>query len=399
MSESKRKKITLGRTHLPQGAIPLIVETIKKGRLSYGPLTREFEEKFAQLHERKQAVFTTSGTDALRFALLALKEREGWRDGDEVIVPAVTFVATANIVLQSGLTPVFADVDAQTYNIDPQEVARRITPKTRAIIPVHLFGLPADMQSLTEIAQEHNLKVIEDSAQAVAVKYREKPVGSWGDLACFSTYMAHLLVTGVGGLVLTDDSEEETLIRSIMNHGRSPEYLNIDADNKVDSDNFPKVVKNRFTFLRLGYSSRLTEMEAAFGLAGLGHIQEEILSRQKNGAYLLKGLADLEGRLQLPHTPSDREHAFMFFTVLLKGKDIDRDELVLHLERRGIETRYAMPLVNQPVYKNIFGDIEAEYPVARLLNEQAFCIGCHPGLTRSDLDYVISEFYNFLNQK
>lgn len=393
------KKISLGTSHIPLSAIEMITNTLKKGRLSYGPITRNFENKFAKLHKSKYAVFTNSGTDALRLALFALKSIYKWNNGDEVLVPAVTFVATPNIVLQNNLKPRFVDINLQTYNIEPNEIEKHVSKKTRAILPVHLFGLPADMKPILEIAKKYNLKIIEDSAEAMLVNYRGKPVGSFGDLACFSTYMAHLLVTGVGGLVITNNKRYEIKVRSLLNHGRDPAYLNIDADDNVFDKDFTKIVKKRFKFSEIGYSSRLTEMEAALGLFGLRDLRKNILKRQKNAQYLKKGLADLQDFIQLPYTPKkNTEHAYMFFTISIINKKIKRDDLMMFLEKRGIETRYAMPLLNQPVYINMFGDLEKRYPNARFVDHHSFCISCHHELTRKDLDYVIDLFHEYFKK-
>src|SRR3712207_6174410 len=197
---------------------------------------RRFEQEFAELHGCRFGVMSNSGTSSLQVALQALKERHGWEDGDEVIVPAVTFVATSNIVLHNRMTPVFVDVLPDTYNIDPARIEARITERTRAIVPVHLFGLPADMDPILELARAHDLKVIEDSCEAMFATYRGRPVGSFGDVACFSTYVAHFLVTGVGGLGTTNDGELAVAMRSLINHGRDSIYLSIDDDATDDPD-------------------------------------------------------------------------------------------------------------------------------------------------------------------
>ncbi|MBI2097310.1 MAG: aminotransferase class V-fold PLP-dependent enzyme [Candidatus Sungbacteria bacterium] len=177
----------------------LVLKVLDSGRVSYGPFLERFEEKFAKLHGRRFAVTANSGTSALQIAVHALKELGGWRDGDEILVPALTFIATPNVILQNQMKPVFADVDPRTYHINPAEIEKRITKKTRAIMPVHLFGVSAEMKPIMAAAKKYKLRVIEDSCQAMGVKHRGQPVGSAGDIACFSTYAAHLITTGVGG--------------------------------------------------------------------------------------------------------------------------------------------------------------------------------------------------------
>ncbi len=226
-----------------------VQEALDAGRLSYGRFTAAFEEEFARLHGCRFAIFCNSGTSALQVALHALKEREGWADGDEVIVPALTFVATVNIVLQNRLTPVFVDIEPDYYAVDPALIEAKITPRTRAIIPVHLFGQPADLVAITTIARRHGLRILEDSCEAMFVHYRDRPVGAWGDAACFSTYVAHLIVTGVGGLMTTNDGDLAVMMRSLINHGRDGIYLSADADQTDDPRKLWEIVDRRFSFV------------------------------------------------------------------------------------------------------------------------------------------------------
>lgn len=391
--KTKKRNIPMGTINVGPYAKKLIQKTLDDNRLSYGKLSADFERKFAKLHDVRFAVYTVSGTCALQMALHALKKINGWKDGDEVIVPAITFVATSNIVLQNNLKPVFVDVLPDTYNIDPSKIEEKITKKTRAIIPVHMYGLPADMDEIKNIAQKHKLKIVEDSCEAVLAKYKNKFVGSMGDMGCFSTYVVHVITTGVGGIVTTNNPEYAVKVKSLMNHGRDSVYLTIDDDDdltkKTDKDIF-RMVDRRFSFVDVGYSYRLTEMEAALGLEQLKNIGRIIKSRQDNANYLISGLRDFSDFLQLPTIPEDRDHVFLGFPIVIKNPKISREKLILFLEKNGIETRYMMPLLNQPVYKEIFGsEFESRYPAARHINNRGFYIGCFPELTKKDLDYVI----------
>jgi perosamine synthetase len=197
-----------------------VMQALDNYRLSYGPFSRKFEREFAQLHDCNHAVFVNSGTSALSIAMACLRELYNWQDGDEVLVPALTFVATANVVLEHGMMPVWVDCDPKEYNIDPAKIEEKITPRTKAIMVVHLFGLVADMDPIMEIAKKHNLRVIEDSCETIGVTYKGKKAGSFGDISCFSTYVAHLIVTGVGGLAVTKDDKYAEVLRSLANHGR-----------------------------------------------------------------------------------------------------------------------------------------------------------------------------------
>lgn len=372
-------------------------QVLDSGRLSYGPFSEKFENEFAKKHDRKFAVFSNSGTSALHIALAALKEKYKWSDDDEIIVPALTFVATVNIVIQNRLKPVFVDIDPLTYNIDSSKIEGAITSKTRAIIPVHLFGLPADMDSIMKISGKHNLKVLEDSCETMLVSSHSQRVGSRGDISCFSTYMAHLIVTGVGGLSCTNDNELALIMKSLINHGRDTVYLKIDDDKDTsDSEKFLNIIKNRFSFVRMGFSYRMTEMEAALGVAQLER-GEEILSKRKNNAFLLtEGLKSLGEYMQLPSIPEGFEHAYMMYPIVLK-KSLDRNKLVLYLEERNIETRYMVPLLNQPYFIDIFGDLSEEFPNASYVNAHGFYIGCHQGLNREMIDFVIDSFKSYFN--
>jgi perosamine synthetase len=374
-----------------------VQQVLDSNRLSYGPFSRKFEKDFASLHEVKHAVLSNSGTSSLQVALSALKEKYGWQDGDEVLVPAITFIATSNVVLMLNLKPVFVDVDELTYNINPELIEEKISAKTRALIAVHMFGLPANMKAIKTIAQKHGLRIIEDSCETMFVNVDGQPVGSHGDVGCFSTYVAHFLVTGVGGLSVTNDPDLAVIMRSLVNHGRDGIYLSIDDDEHKKGKELEVVVERRFNFVRLGYSYRVTEMEAALGVAQLEQKDKIIAARHRNAQYLIEGLKPLEnaGRLQLPHVPNYADHAFMLFPIVVSDPKANRDDLVLYLEEHVIETRQMMPLTNQPYYKKLFGDIENQYPVAKWINRNGFYIGCHQEFGKPELDYIIQVFKSF----
>ncbi|MBI4314278.1 MAG: DegT/DnrJ/EryC1/StrS family aminotransferase [Candidatus Omnitrophica bacterium] len=392
------RKVELGYLKVSATAKRYVNDVLDSNRLSTGPYIRRFEKAFAAEHDCADAVMCNSGTSALQIALAALKVRHGWKDGDEVLVPAITWIATSNIVLQNQMRPVFVDPHPATYNIDPAQLEKHLTPRTRAILPAHLFGLPCDMDPILDFAKKHRLEVLEDSCETMFVRYHGKKVGSFGALGCFSTYVAHLLVTGVGGLVTARDAELGMLCRSIMAHGRDSIYLSIDDDDKIRSDDFRiQMIQRRFSMVRMGYSYRATELEGALGLAALEEKDAMMKARKENAAYLTRVLQPLAGHLQLPTVPAGHEHAFMMYPVVLRA-GIERDIFLNHLESRGIETRYMMPLLNQPFYRKIFGPLEENYPVARQINAQGFYIGCHQGLVREDMDYVAEVFRRYFQQ-
>jgi perosamine synthetase len=390
-----RKQIGVGGFRISDRAKQLVLEVLDSNRLNAGPMMTRFESSMAALHERALGLMCNSGTSALQIALAALKEVDGWQDGDEVLVPALTFVATSNVVLFNNLKPVFVDVHPRYFTVDPSQIASRITSRTRAIMPVHVAGLPCDMDPILEIARKHNLRVVEDSCEAMFVKYRGRPVGSFGDMACFSTYAAHLITTGVGGLALTDDPICYELMKSVINHGRDPIYTRMDDDQSAVGSELFRIANGRFSFIRLGHSFRCTEMEAALGIAQLEEREAMWLRRSQIAHRLTDGLAGLSNYLQLPAVPEGSEHAYMMYPMVLRDPQIRRAQLIEYLETHGIETRYLLPLINQPIYQKMFGNLAAEYPVAARLNETAFYVGCHPDMTDDDVEHVIERLHTF----
>ncbi|HLD49837.1 MAG TPA: DegT/DnrJ/EryC1/StrS family aminotransferase [bacterium] len=389
--------IGVGTFKVTPKAIQYVNDVLRSERLSYGPYLQKFERVFAAAHECRFAVMTNSGTSSLLIALAALKNRYGWQDGDEVLVPAVTFVATANIVLQLNMKPVFVDVDTVYYEIDPEKMEAALTPKTRCLIPVHLFGCPCDMERIMRIARKHNLRVIEDSCETMFTKFQGTSVGAFGDIACFSTYVAHILSTGVGGLCTTNDPGLAVSLRSLANHGRDSIYMNIDDDNGKTAEEMRMIIQRRFSFTQLGYSFRVTEMEGALGLAEFERREEIMRKRRDNGLYFKEKLKDLEEDLQLPAIRPGAGHAFMMFPVVLKNQR--KDNLVEYLESRGIETRDMLPLVNQPVYRDLLGTREEDYPVAKWINEKGFYFACHQDLTEVERDYIVDCFHDYFERR
>ena len=387
------RKITLGQCKINDAGKRYVNDALDNNRLSAGKYTKQFEEDFARLHQCRYGIFCNSGTSALQISLAALKELYGYKDGDEVIVPATTFIATSNVVLQNNLTPVFVDVDPLTFNIDPLQIEERITSRSRALIPVHLFGLPADMDVISAIAKAHSLNIIEDSCETCFAGIRGKSVGSFGDIACFSTYVAHLIVGGVGGVVTTDNLELEKLCRSLMAHGRDSIYTNIDQDDFADDPLLKEMIERRYRFERVGYSYRATELEAAIALSELEQWESNIQTRRTNAAYLKNKLQDIEC-LQLPMIPARYDHSFMMFPMVLDA-DKDRESFLLYLEQHGIETRYLFPLLDQPVYQKLFPNLAEQYPVAQHLSRHGFFIGMHQGMTTQDMDYISDTIHEY----
>lgn len=381
-------KITLGHLSLNDDAKKYVNDALDNNRLSAGKYADAFESKFADLHGCKHGVFCNSGTSALQIALAALKELHGYKDGDEVLVPATTFVASVNVILQNGLTPVFVDVDPFTFNMDPELIPAKISARMRAIMPVHLFGLPADMQSIMKIAEDKGLQVIEDSCETMFASQNKWVVGSFGDVACFSTYVAHLIVGGVGGIVTTNRPDIMNLCRSLMAHGRDAIYTNIDQDDNITQD----MMSRRYRFERVGYSYRCTELEAAIALSELEVWRANITTRRINAEYLTRRLQSFP--VQLPVIPAGFNHSFMMYPMVLAERE-DRDKFLMYLEKNGIETRYLFPLLSQPVYQKLFPGLDEQYPSARRLGRHGFFIGMHQGLTVADMKYIHGVFAEY----
>ncbi len=377
----------------------LVAQVLDSGRFSYGPFLKRFEGEFARRHQRRFAISTNSGTSALTAALAALKRIHGWKDGDEVIVPALTFIATSNAVLHNGLWPVFADVDPRTFHIDSAEIEKHITKRTRAIMPVHLWGVSAEMQPIMRIARRHGLKVVEDSCQALGVNHRGAPIGSQGDIACFSTYVSHIVTTGEGGMLLTNDPKVAVLARSLISHGRDNIYMAADDDQGLSGARLQEVMGRRFQFVTVGFNYRATEIGGALGVAEFQRLDRNLLTRQQNAGRLLKGLQPFAEYLQLPWWPAHSEHSFMMFPIAVRSRKFSRDELTHYLESWNVETRPMYPLLTQPAYRKLFGNIARNYPVATFAQENGFFIGCHPELGKDELGYVIKVFHRFFEGK
>lgn len=375
-------RIGVGDVRISEAAIRNVNTVLASRRLTYGPFSREFERRFADLHSKRFACFVNSGTDALRIGLSAMKERYGWLPHSSVIVPALTFVASVNTVIQTGLMPRLVDIEPDFYGIDPNMLDQAYGDV--AVMPVHLFGQATDPRVI-QWARERTYRVIDDSCEAMFVDGIAD-----GDVSCFSTFACHVISTGVGGIAATDEPELAELIRSYANHGRSGIYAGID-----DALGNMETMAARFHFERSGYSSRATEMEAAIGCAELDDHQANLHRRRSVASALLAALSDLP--LVLPKVRQNYESSsWMMFPIRCEDQQT-RDSLTLFLENNDIETRPMLPLTTQPYIKKLFGDdVEDRFPVAKMVNQTGFYVGSHPGMTDADvarIDEVIHRFF------
>lgn len=383
----RMRQIRLSYNAVLPSAKKSILAVLESGQFSPGPRVREFEREFARLHKAKHAVFVNSGTDALRISLLSLKEKYGWKDGDLVAVPAVTFVATVNVVLQAGLRPFFVDVNAHDFCLNPSNLLHRLQTagspinNLKAIIPVHLFGQACQNETY-DLARDLSISVLEDSCETVLNPAR-------GEVSCHSTYMAHHLTTGVGGMAVTNSEMLNLLLRSYANHGRNASYLPGYFVPKLGRN----LLESRFRFDREGYSSRGTEFEAVLGLSQLGDLEKNVQARRRTFMLLKDALTEF-GFARFAGV--DANSCMMFPMVLNDDSKIDKYDLCLHLEKAGIETRDMMPITNQPCFKGVVR--EDDYPVAKNINKNGFYIPCHPGMDENDVKKIRRTFASYLKK-
>lgn len=397
-------KIGVGYAYVSDIEKKYVNEALDASRLSQGKMVYQFEKEFASLHNQKYGIACNSGTSALHVGIEALLEKHGCAQGGdnssfEVLVPAITFIATSNAVLHAGLKPVFVDVDPRTYNMDPAKIEEKITDRTIGIIPVHTFGQPCEMDPIMEIAQRYDLWVMEDCAEAHFATYKGKKIGSFGEISAFSTYVAHTITTGIGGVITTNDRQMMEISRSLIAHGRACtcEVCIASDPRKVCPLRMKTQMDKRFMMVRLGYSYRVGELEGAIGLGQLENRHIIMGNRKKNAHYLTEHLQDVQEFLQLPYAPEYVDHSYMMYPIVIrKDAPFQRDELTHYLEHCNIETRPMLPLLNQPIYQKLFGNIEKDYPVAEWLDHNGFYVGCHHGLTQEQLDVIIASVHDFL---
>ena len=394
------KKIGVGHASVTALEKKYVNEALDSSRLSPSTYVRKFEKAFAKRHNQRYGVMCNSGTSAIHIALEVLKESEGWTRDTEVLVPALTFISSANAIIHAGLNPVFVDVDAKTYNIDPEQIEQHITKNTRAILPVHCFGLPCEMDKIFEIAKKHGLKIVEDCADAHFALYKGRSIGSWGELSAFSTYVAHTIMTGVGGITITNNRSYAEILRSLIAHGRSCTCESCVASDteRVCAKRLRNEIDKRFTFVRMGYSYRVGELEGALGFAQLERC-DEIMDKRRSNARLLNELLDPhQGELQLPLYGEEYDHTFMMYPIMILSDRFTRNDITDYLESQNIETRPLFPLLNQPIYKELFGNIEDEYPVAKNISRKGFYVGCHHGLNEDDIKQIANTFNGFMKK-
>lgn len=371
-------KVPFGTVSITPKARQLIDAALDTKWVTKGKYVREFEEKFAALFGMRHGVAVSSGTDAVALACAALYDH-GARRGDEVIVPALSFVATGNAVFQAGLTPVFVDVRRETLNIDPDRIEAKITQRTRAIMPVHLMGKPAEMNRIMALAKKHDLMVIEDAAEAHGAEYWGQKIGSIGAMSCFSLYAAHIITTIEGGMILTDSDRTAEALRSLRNHGMT----------------------GKFTFQRIGFSAKMNEIEAAVGLGNIEIFPEILEKRRRNMLYLIDRFRRFDRYfITLKEEPYEKLGPHAFSIILREGCGFTKDEFVSYIEERGVDSRnlfYSMP-TQCPSY-DFLGHRLGDFPEAEYCSDHGTHIGIHQDIEVIQLDYVVEVVEGFLKSK
>lgn len=351
-------------------------EPLMSGWLTSGPKVRQFEEMFAARHQVPHALAVTSATTALHLALVALDIGPG----DEVIVPAFTWVATANVALYCGATPVFVDVDPHTFNLDPEDLKKRITPRTKCIIVVHLFGLCADMDAVRAVSGD--IPIVEDAACASGAAYKSTPAGGLGTLGCFSFHPRKSVTTGEGGMVTTADPKLADVVGMLRNHGAS-----ISEEQRHHGPR-PYILAD---FNLLGYNYRMTDLQAAVGVVQLAKLDRFIDEREKWAAWYSRELKDL-GWLRTPVHGGDYKHGWQSYVTLVdeSRSPLKRNDIMERLQEKGISTRPGTHAVHMlGYYRERFGCTPQDYPGARMANDCSMAIPLHNRMSAEDYQYVV----------
>jgi dTDP-4-amino-4,6-dideoxygalactose transaminase len=352
-------------------------EPLMTGWLTQGPKVAEFEKAFAERHDVTSALATTSCTTALHLILAAMEVGPG----DEIIVPSFTWVASANVVLYCGATVVLADVDPATFNIDPADVARKVTERTRAIIAVHLFGLCADIDAIAQAAP--GITIIEDAACAAGAAYKGRPAGSLGAAAAFSFHPRKSITTGEGGMATTNDAELAERMNMLRNHGASV------SEEQRHHGPRPYLLPE---FNMLGFNYRMTDLQGAVGLVQLGKLDKFIAERQKWAEYYAEELADIEW-LRMPEVPDRSVHAWQAHVCYVDPAEspLPRNEIMDQLQQRGISTRPGTHAVHMlGYYRQRFGLATDDLPASRDCDRGSMAIPLHNRMSAEDYQYVVA---------
>lgn len=366
--------IPINKPQMDEDEVQAVLNVMRKGPLTNalgaGPEVLKFEQNFADFVGSNHAVAVNTGTAALHAALMAV----GIKRDDEVILPSFTFVATAESVVLAGGKPVFVDIDPQTYTLSIPAVKGAITKKTKAILPVDLYGFSADMKPLREIAMEHDLSLVEDAAQAHGATYNNSSVGAFSNVACWSLYASKNMMTGEGGVITTDDDQIDETLRMIRTHGEKAKYAS----------------------LILGSNYRMSELQAAIGNVQLQKVSSFISKRRQNAIKLTKILKPSE-KLVLPYETTDRLHSWYLYTVRIKDfSEGQRNNLIEELKKNGIgaEAYYVNPVHLMPFYRENFES--TSLPETVNASKQVVSLPIHPGVSEEEINFIGETFLSLL---
>ena len=371
-------RINFGELVIGDIAKRYLQRVLDRNWASEGDNVKEFEEEFAAHFGYKHAIAMSSGTDANICSCAALYDF-GAKRGDEIITGALSFVATANSILAAGFIPKFVDIELETLNIDPSKIEAAITDKTKAIMAVHTMGKPCEMDSIMEIAKDHDLKVIEDACEAHGATYKDKVVGTIGDMGTFSFYAAHLIVCGEGGMVVTNNDKIAEVVRSVKSHGRPPDTI-------------------YFDFQRIGYNSKMNDMEAALGLEGIAHFDGTFNKRKNNSYKLLELTEEVSEYFYFIKEENYEKVSPHAFPLVLKDEKYDRDELYNYLESKGIQCKTLFGSL--PTQHNAFkflGYKYGQFPAAEYVGENGLHFGIHQYINDDDLGYISDSLKDYFN--
>jgi perosamine synthetase len=376
-----KRSIQISEPDIGEEELLAVVEPLRSGWVTQGPKVAEFENDFANYHLVDHALAVTSCTTGLHLALSAL----GIGPGDEVILPVFTWIATANVVLYTGATPVFVDVDPESYNIDIEQLVEKVSPKTKAIIAVHLFGLCVDVPRIRDLIP-NNIAIIEDAACAAGATFKERPAGGLGDIGVFSFHPRKTITTGEGGMVTTNSVSLAEKMTKMRNHGAEV------SEEQRHSGPKPYLLPD---FKMLGFNYRMTDLQGAVGCVQMGRLRRNIEERRERSNFYHEELADLSW-LKLPTCPVEAGHGWQAFVTRVDNASspVSRNLLMERLQARGVATRPGTHSIHMlSYYKDLFGFIEDDFPVAKSLHNETMAIPLHNRMTSSDYAFVVEAIH------
>jgi perosamine synthetase len=376
LTVSELLSVPLSNPDITDREINAVLEVLRTPTLSLGPKLIEFEARVAEFAQREHAVAVNSGTSGLHLVVRAL----GLSEGDEVITTPFSFIASANCLLYERVTPVFVDIDPKTFNIDPQLIEKAITPRTRAILAVEVFGQPVDYDAIVDIATRHDVALITDCCESIGAEFRDRRSSRYGDAGVFAFYPNKQITTGEGGVIFTDDADIAALCRSMRNQGRG------EGGGWLAHE-------------RLGYNYRLSEVSCAMGIAQLDRIDEILGSRQAVADVYTELLSDVED-LEVPYVdPATTRMSWFVYVVRLAERFTrdDRDSVLRELRRRGIgASNYFPPIHLQPFYRSQFGFAEGDFPVTERTSSLTIALPFHNRLSETDCEVVVAHLRSAL---